>query len=422
MFGYTLVHAPAKFQLLVYTSLGVLASSVNDHLPPDGKIAGAISILQLLTDCSISDVYVEKLPQCVRECITGLEVVIDIRPISSLITGIKSLPNMKILIVDCFMSIRDDDFMLFRALADLSNLEKLEFLNLSIITLKCVQELSITIAKSYALRNISLRFHCHEADRDQEDEGLEDIVLKLGLCKLVEAALSCSTVEELVTDIPLTAFNATVVADMRKMTFAIDWDDFPLTVAQDSLCCIADLCSRMPALEELVMDFSHLLTSPKLIFPPFIALLNNALYSNPFNITLTGSASDSTAKSTGLLSSALCKDSKIARLHLRRSKSFPDLTLSHVSLPLQHAHSCPDLSGIHCMHPQLHRILMKDYIIFAGESVPEFIHPESSSSREDEELLSSSEGEELSSSLEDEVSLISEDESGSFDYEETMEY
>ena len=75
----------------------------------------------------------------------------------------------------------------------------------------------------------------------------------------------------------------------------------------------------------------------------------------------------------GLLSGSLCKDPKIARLHLRRSKSFHNLDLAHhlqslhqlgslphhhASLSLRRAHSCPDLSGIHLMHPQLHGRVM----------------------------------------------------------------
>ena len=168
---------------------------------------------------------------------------------------------------------------------------------------------------------------------------------------------------------------------MKKMKPSFNaWESITTERAKDYLCSIADLCSRMPALERLDMTFEHQLLYPKAVFSPYITVLNNTLHSTP-SIQLISSnktthedkvletflfsfmkehisssmndVSSTSSTCVGLLSGALRKDPGIAQLHLRRSKSFHDLTLPH-SLPLQYAHSCPDLSGIHHMHPKLH--------------------------------------------------------------------
>ena len=136
--------------------------------------------------------------------------------------------------------------------------------------------------------------------------------------------------------------------------------------ARDYLCCVADLYSRMPALEYVDSILERQLLNPKAIFSPYITILNNTLYHNP-SITLISQIAFKQEKMSsilstcvGLLSGSLRKDSKIARLHLRRSKSFHNLEFPdhHASPPLQRAHSCPDLSGIRHMYPQFHYVVM----------------------------------------------------------------
>ena len=115
-------------------------------------------------------------------------------------------------------------------------------------------------------------------------------------------------------------------------------------------------------------------------FPKLITKMNEILHSNA-NITLTQ-----------LPISYYCKDTTLGDFlhknflrkdhhchHLKGSKSLHNLRLHHqlelphqrASLPLQHAHSCPDLSGIHPMHPKLHGIvLMTSVSVFDNETVP----------------------------------------------------
>ena len=114
------------------------------------------------------------------------------------------------------------------------------------------------------------------------------------------------------------------------------------------------------------MDFFPLIDSPELIYTVII-VMNDILHSNP-RTTLTQKIPSIYYKPLNFLTTLeLLTDSlhenllhKFKDVHLERSESFHDLRLSHqrASLPLRHVHSCPDLSGIHLMHPQLHGILM----------------------------------------------------------------
>ena len=70
--------------------LDVLASSVMEHLPSDGKIAGTIS--KLYFDSKVSRFGIEKLPQCLCHSITSL--TLSVHPtiiLSSLNAGIADL-------------------------------------------------------------------------------------------------------------------------------------------------------------------------------------------------------------------------------------------------------------------------------------------------------------------------------------------
>ena len=157
----------------------------------------------------------------------------------------------------------------------------------------------------------------------------------------------------------------------KKMSFSVPLSMTPER-ARDYFCCIADLYSRMPALEYSDGTFKHQLLYPKAVFPPYITILNSTLYHNP-SIKLPlflyeyyeekKIISRTLSTCVGLISGSLRKDPKIARLHLKRSKSFHDMQSSHYKqlphhLSLRRAHSCPDLSGIHLMHPKLHGTVM----------------------------------------------------------------
>ena len=87
-----------------------------------------------------------------------------------------------------------------------------------------------------------------------------------------------------------------------------------------------------------------------------IMIISDCLHKSFLHKDLHLERSKSFCDLTNLHKSFLHKD-----LHLERSKSFGDLRLLHhcASFPLQHSHSCPDLSGIHHMHPQLHGMVIR---------------------------------------------------------------
>ena len=89
VFGYTLVHAPVQWELNADAELlDVLASSVMDHLPSDGKIAGSINCLHP----QWNDVHFDKLPESVRRIIYTINCSYHRK---LLITGVSSLPNLR---------------------------------------------------------------------------------------------------------------------------------------------------------------------------------------------------------------------------------------------------------------------------------------------------------------------------------------
>ena len=225
-------------------------------------------------------------------------------------------------------------------------------------------ELSSIIASSHTLKSITLRSCITN----------EYTICLFELSGLVEAALSSSTVEELHTDILSMAFCDKMSPSMKRIIIYLPWEFLTPKGARDCLCCIANLCSRMPALESLNIIFEPLRFYQRETSPHPIIRVHRNLYSG----SLTKYVSHQLGilnYCVGLLSGFLRKDPKIARLRLKRSKSLNNLRLPHhlelphnyyglltsrhvhpefpASLPLRHAHSCPDLSGIHHMHPQL---------------------------------------------------------------------
>ena len=111
------------------------------------------------------------------------------------------------------------------------------------------------------------------------------------------------------------------------------------------------------------MNFFPLIDSPEMISPFIIEKINDILHSNA-RITLIPKILSTHYRPLNFiatlekLSDCLHKSFLHKDLHhLERSESFCDLELlEHCTL--QRSHSCPDLSGIHHMHPKLHGILI----------------------------------------------------------------
>ena len=186
-FGYVLVHAPIQWHL--YYSMvpfDILASSLSDHASSIDKIQGSIVELtiQMLNDDDV-DPRLQLLPKCLLHSITTCAFTLHVTSmvLFKLLPNLINIQNIALYLTD---SNDKDDYLLYELLRQFK-IKKLK-LKFHHITLMGIQELSTTLSSSCTIEDVTLK--CSNPDPS------------LKLSGLVEAALSCSTVKYLQTNIP----------------------------------------------------------------------------------------------------------------------------------------------------------------------------------------------------------------------------
>ena len=257
-FGYVLVHAPIQWHLC-YSSvpLDILTSSLSDHASSIDKIQGSIVELtiQMLNDV---DPRLQLLPKCLLHSITTMRC----RKFTASVL-LKCLPNvinMQNITLGLSNSIDKDDYLLYELLRHFK-IKKLVLI-FHHITLMGIQELSTTLSSSRTIEEVSLE--CSDPD------------LSLKLSGLVEAALSCSTVTSLTTNIPFHI----LPTHHHIETMVFEVTNFTTPAQFDCLLCIAEMC-RVQSMKALVVNTNYFKTIPPQDYASFLCVLNVSLHQNP---------------------------------------------------------------------------------------------------------------------------------------------
>ena len=287
VFGYVLVHAHIQWHLTisVHSDVSKLVDSCKNY----GNVKGSISKLTVgncfSTSCSLS--IPAKLPTCLLERVAELDVqsfhYLSFRSIP--INWMSSLHNLHTLSLSKLCD-QKDSFLLYQTIRSYSKLRIFHFTFSAIPTVKEIKELSECIAGCHTLDHVSLEsnpFYSDSSDSGSDsDSNCGEMPPPLHelfeLRCLVEAALSCSTLKTLSTNIPFLAFTGSVSQNLKSIIFTVS----PHTILSDKalfgcLCCIADMC-RMPSMRSLEIIY----WDDKYLYAvdDFLVILNHSLHCN----------------------------------------------------------------------------------------------------------------------------------------------
>lgn len=325
VFGFTLVHAPIKWRITALTEFHVLLRSLSDNASSvDSKIVGlieglilAISDMKLHGDISYLQLQLKGLP---LEHLTYLALQdLNNSSLSTLSIVISSFSNLQRLGLT-FKDQCNDDILVCRALKNLNLIEfELSFLHLSIGGL---QEVARFISNSNTLQSVNI-----------QALPLVDEIFSKEQCDyhiLLEATLSCSSVQTLHTNIPFRAFEDKILCCLKDITFEVpDMSSVSVTALHDCLCYIADLC-KIQSMRCLRITHSGVRNICILnVYQDFISILNDSLHHNPsmeeLVLLLDFQSEDDFIYYFFSSISGLRQDPNILRLNLKRSKSLCDL-------------------------------------------------------------------------------------------------
>ena len=270
-FGYVLVHAPIQWHLN-YTRVpfDILASSLSDHASSIDQIQGSIVGLNFQMVNNV-DPRPQLLPKCLLHSINSMTCLLNLKEqdlvsASVLLKWLPNVINMQNITLYLIERIVKDDYLLYELLRQFK-IKKLE-LEFHHITLMGIQELSTTLSSSCTIEKVTLK--CYNPD------------LSLKLSGLVEAALSCSTVKYLHTNIPFHILPTH--HHIETMVFTDITTATPTTLL-DCLLCIAEMC-RVQSMKELHVSVFE--TIPPQDYASFLCVLNDSLHQNPsmYNLVL----------------------------------------------------------------------------------------------------------------------------------------
>ena len=268
-FGYVLVHAPIKWHLSntrVPPSFDILAFSLSDHAASSiDQIQG--SIVGLTIEYEYVDLRLPLLPKCLLHSIITMSCCFrgDVIPsvVLKWLPNLINMQNISIFFQNNFL--QDDDYLLYEMLRHFP----IKDLNLCFeyITYEGIQELSTFLSSSNTIKKVRLDFYNYNG-RMYND---------FSLSRLIEAALSSSTVISLRTNIPFHILHVPTHHHLKTMIFDIDYHE-----VEGILSCllnIAEIC------KEKYMKILRVLASDNDIPPEdyvdFLCVLNDSLHQNP---------------------------------------------------------------------------------------------------------------------------------------------
>ena len=368
-FGYVLVHAPIQWHLSISDEphFDILESSLSDHASSIDQIHGSIEKLTISLSVGKNVDYNRLLPpkhllHSITKCDFQLFTVSMLH---------RMLPE-QVNINDITISVNDyyqDDYILYGILRNLPIKDlSLKFENIS---LKGIQVLCTFFSSSCTVEKVQLKHNntlsisnnfCNEVD---------------SLHRLVEAALSCSSVKSLETNIlfsiPPTHHH------IEAMVFLVQGSEFSNPAALlDCLLCIAEMC-RVQSMNTLKIRNINGISIHRQDYGHFLSVLNDSLHQNPSMCNLDIDPSIQTCFKL----EELHKD----HLSIRRTLSLSDIATEitvqsfcalspytsfwrHKELilkiknrkypkDLQRSRSCVNLLSPHTIHPLLYKALFR---------------------------------------------------------------
>ena len=281
IFGYVLAHAPIRWKLILHADHSDVSQLANSCKSSD-KVLGSIPDLyiQAFQAPSLSDF--ENFPTYLFEQIGKLKIVFEsssLVPVST--TWISSLRHNLHDLALCLAGPRlKDGHLFYQAIGSYPKLRAFEFrFSDNSVSINDLKVLSESIASSHTLENMALHF------KDATGRFVS-VHKRLQLHSLVEAALSCSTLKMLSTNIPFSAFSDTISPNLE----AIKFEPFEYwcgcwtyKTVYDCLCCIANMC-KIPSMTslEIALDNEY---HPA--FDKFLVILNHSLRCNSSFTDLT---------------------------------------------------------------------------------------------------------------------------------------
>jgi hypothetical protein len=365
-FGYVLVHAPIQWHLVVAdTSFNILISSLSNHMGSSG-VRGSIIVLRM--DSVIPPYYspnIGVLPQYL------LQHVIELRfqytsniSIALLSKGIPALTNLQtISLKNRGYQICKDDYLLYRSLRSCASLQRLEIIFVYISD-QGIAELSNTLAGSSKLSLVRLIYsryeHYSQIFREILNGGYHEFSYEYKIHMLVDAALSCSSLQSLATNIPFDTRNE-VRAPLEHLLFLstpIHYHHYAVPITT-CLVRIADICklSSMKTLWVAYNGYRECLFLPRQRYCDFLTVLNNSLHLNMSMHAVRVDSRVLTLFNRDILFEALSQNPQKMR---QKSNSLPHLNVQTkygigLARGLSRTISCPALHTLNYLHPLLDR-------------------------------------------------------------------
>ncbi len=400
-FGYVLVHAPIKWNLISYpTAFEALLSSLTHHVGPDNNILGSIGpSLILRSEVNPHSFPIEKLPKNVCLSINHLSLTINaFLSFDGFITGLSVLHNLSSVNIELHTC--QQDFLLFKAFRKLKNLRKVELQFHSCeVTTEGEKELLNFFTNNESLEDVKIYFFSMKSERNIKSSSKCTFVKSL-----IKGVLSLSTITSFTTNVPF--LSTKFPCSLKELRFEIltgEWsrkNAYFYTTAEISHCifCISELCKKsslkLVSITEKgktfhgFMEWKSIFNNPYYFFSPspriysnFLSILNKSLHANSTIETLElNFCNIKPLNNIDLISHAVRRDPSNC-MNIRRSKSLSDLLVPFVSklitLPRRYMRklkrlpksklfslakscSCPDLlelESLCTLYPLLHKNL-----------------------------------------------------------------
>ena len=378
--GYALVHAPVRWSLTLNTACDTLVSSLIDHVPPTGEIAG--SIVDLSVDPGNNPEKVCFLPKSpdpkLSTAIQGLSLgQVD----SSTYKLLPSYPDLKVISLTVGKGCPDD--LVYQALGTLANLSCLDlsFAHMSSLGL---QELVNAITQHSTLDTIRFSFRAFGFGRRALTE-VNITALKNDFGRMIVAALSCANLKVLeANDFPFVlrksdVASTSIAKDIHlkvKPSTSFARSSLLQMKCLDCLWSVAEVC-EIPSLVTCLSLSVHSMPNIILLSPPllceFLGDLSKSLQCNHSmkEVELSMLPRMNPCDSIKYLSRNLRQDPALSHRRLRRSKSLNDLIVereARMKRELQTSschkyHFCPELleiESLRILHAKLRAALMKN--------------------------------------------------------------
>ena len=354
VFGYALIHTPARWNVTVYSSCDMLVSCLDNY--------GTAGILGSITTLNIAADYL--LPSLKINTSTQPDKAFDYTFLSKFASALQNLECLRLEVFEAY----SNDHVLYQALHGISHLKKISLV-FHHISSEGVLDLAILVANSSSLNTVSFQYG---RELNAASSPLERLfprycswhtAERLGFEKLLAACLSSSSLRELTIEgfpFRLNERDIPCFPGIQTVNLIVSRKCGGDNILQERLFdWFGYLCSitNVPSIElDLWMMFS---VPPKLLCT-FLALLNRSLADDHERSIKKLSMLYGVMRNTFLepcdckyLSCALRQDPVIPHRTIERSKSLCDLTracpyfstgsCSQKGTFADHHHSCPDL-------------------------------------------------------------------------------